>query len=346
MRRIILLILIIAIICIPVSAMEFHAPSAPDIADPYMPVSTSSFAKDLWYIVKRAVSELNPHISDAIEICVRIMVTIMLISILENFSGVSAKTVSLAGVIAISTTLLTPSGALVRLGVETVESISEYGKLLIPTMTAALAAEGATVTSTALYTGTVLFNTVLTVAITKLLIPMLYAFIALSIAKVALGENVLTNLQAFVKWLITWTLKISIYLFTGYLGITGVISGSVDAAAVKAAKLTISGAIPVVGNIISDASETILVNAGIMKNAAGTYGLLAIIATCIGPFLQIGVQYLSLRITAVVSGVFGCKQAVSLVECFSTAMGFLVAMTGTVCLLLLISTVCFMKGVG
>ena len=346
MRRIILLIIIIATLCIPVSAMEFSPPSAPDAAERYMPESTSSFAKDLWYIIKRAIAELNPHISDAAGVCVTIIVIVMLISILGNLSGKSAKTVSLAGVIAIGSALLAPSGSLIKLGVETVEALSEYGKLLLPVMTAALAAEGGAATSTALYTGTVLFNSILTVAITKLLIPMLYAFIALSIAKAALNEQVLQNLHGFLKWLITWILKISIYLFTGYLGITGVISGSVDAAAVKAAKLAISGSIPVVGNIISDASETILVSAGIMKNAAGTYGMLAILATWIGPFLQIGVQYLTLKITAAVSGVFGCKQAVSLVESFSGAMGFLVAMTGTICLLLLISTVCFMKGLG
>ena len=346
MKKLILVIPIIALLCIPVSAMEFSPPSAPDTAERYMPEAISSFSKDMWYIVKRAIAEFNPYVSDAAGICVTIIVIVMLISIMRNLSGLSAKSVSLAGIIAISTALLAPSGSLIRLGVETVEAISEYGKLLLPVMTAALAAEGGTATSTALYAGTVLFNSVLTVAITKLLIPMLYAFIALSIAKAALNEQVLKNLHEFVKWLITWTLKISIYLFTGYLGITGVISGSVDAAAVKAAKLAISGTIPVVGNIISDASETILVSAGIMKNATGTYGMLAILATWIGPFLQIGVQYLVLKITAAVSGVFGCKQAVLLVESFSVAMGFLVAMTGTVCLLLLISTVCFMKGFG
>ena len=346
MKRIIVIILLITQICIPVSAMNFEAPTAPDAAEQYMPAATSSFANDLWYIIKRAFLGLYPHISEAVKVCVMITVTVMLISILNNYSSVSSKTISLVGVIAISTMLLETSGALVNLGIETVEAISEYGKLLIPTMTAALAAEGATATSTALYTGTVLFNSVLTVAITKLLIPMLYAFIALSIAMVAINEDVLKNLQAFAKWLITWTLKISIYIFTGYLGITGVIGGSVDATALKATKLAMSGTIPVVGNIISDAAEAVLVSAGVMKNAAGTYGLLAILASCIGPVLQIGVQYLCLKITAAVSGVFGCKQAVSLVESFSVAMGFLVAMTGTICLLFLISTVAFMKGVG
>ena len=50
--------------------------------------------------------------------------------------------------------------------------------------------------------------------------------------------------------------------FVGYLTASGAIAGSVDAAAVKTAKLAISRAIPVVGGILADASETVLAGAG------------------------------------------------------------------------------------
>lgn len=346
MRRIILLILIITTLAAPVAGLEFSAPDAPNEAKTYLLETSGAFWQDVWYIAKKAISILNPSISEAAGICVSVLVLVMLVSLLNGFSGLSTRTVELTGTIAISALLLSPSNALIRMGIQTVESISEYGKLLLPVMTAALAAEGGTITSTALYTGTVLFNSLLTTGICKILIPILYAFLAISIAKSAIDEQVLTNLQSFLKWLVTWTLKIAIYLFTGYLTITGVVSGSADASAVKAAKLAISGSVPVVGSIISDASEAILVSAGVMKNAVGSYGLLAILATWIGPFMQIGIQYLTLKITVAVSGIFGCKRIVGLIDSFCVAMGFVVAMTGTICLLLLISTVCFMKGVG
>ena len=144
----------------------------------------------------------------------------------------------------------------------------------------------------------------------------------------------------------TWFLKIILYIFTGYMGITGVVSGTVDAAAVKATKLTISGMVPVVGGILSDASEAVIVGAGVMKSAAGVYGLLAMIAIWISPFLQIGLQYLLLKATAAVCAAFGEKRVTELVQCFSSAMGLLLAMTAVVCVLLMISTVCFMKGAG
>ena len=152
-------------------------------------------------------------------------------------------------------------------------------------------------------------------------------------------------MQKFLKWLMTWSLKTILYVFTGYLGITGVVNGSADALAVKAAKIAISGAVPVVGSLISDASETILVSAGIMKNAAGIYGIFATLSILMGPFLRVGAQYLMLKLTAGLSSVFGVKEASGLIEDFSGAMGFLFAITGTICILLFLSTVCFMKGV-
>ena len=124
------------------------------------------------------------------------------------------------------------------------------------------------------------------------------------------------------------------------------VSGGTDAAALKAAKLTISGFVPVVGGILSDASEAVLVGAGIVKNAAGIYGVLAVMALFIGPFIKIGTHYLLLKATGTIGAIIGTKNSVSVIDLFSTAMGLILAMTGSVCLLLLISTVCFIKGVG
>jgi len=65
-----------------------------------------------------------------------------------------------------------------------------------------------------------------------------------------------------------------------------------------------------------------------------------------GPFLRLGAHYLMLKLTAVVCQVFADKQHAQLVDDFCSSMGLLLAMTGSVCLLLMISVVCFLRGVG
>lgn len=345
MKKVLLMMILVSILILPVSAMEFEAPDAPKSAKELMPDENSGFTRDLIYVIKAALEKTVPNVTEACRICLSIIAVTLLVSVLHTFSGNSKKVVTLAGTLAIGILLLQPAGSLVNLGAETVNELTEYNKLLLPVMAAALAAQGGANTSAALYMGTAALHTVLTSVISKLIIPMMYIYICLCIASSAIQEQMLKKLRGLCKWLITWCLKITLYIFTGYMGITGVVSGTTDAAAVKAAKLTINGAVPVVGNILSDASEAILVSAGVMKNAAGIYGLIAIIAILIGPFLKIAIQYLLLKLTDAICGTFGSKELSGLVQDFSGAMGLILAMTGTVSLLLLISVVCFMKGV-
>lgn len=345
MRRLILIIIIVFTITIPVNAMEFTAPQVPDSGKALLPDEPETFGQGLWKVFTEGIKLVQPALTEAAGVCLSLIAAVLLISLVQGMPGASQRVVHLVGALTIAALLLRPSNSLIKLGTQTVTELSEYGKLLLPVMTAALAAQGGTTASAALYTGTALFDALLCSLISSVIVPMIYMFLSLSAANSAVGEGTLAKLRDFIKWLMTWSLKIVLYVFTGYMSITGVVSGTADAAAVKAAKLTISGVVPVVGSILSDASETILVGAGVMKSAVGVYGLLAILAVWIGPFVKIGVQYLLLKITCAVCGVFGSKQSVKLIQDFSGAMGMLLAMTGTVCLLLLISTVCLMKGV-
>lgn len=325
--------------------MNYTPPEVPQQAQRFFPENTESFADGLWEILKRAVSYLSPNLAQAAETCLYIFGIILMILLLDTLSEKTKPIHKLIGTVAISITLLQPTGTMINLGIDTVRQLSDYGKLLLPVMTGALAAEGGVTASAALYAGTVVFDTVLTSLLSNLVIPLIYVFLVLGIVESAIENDFLREMHKFIKWLITWILKISIYIFTGYISITGVVSGTVDASAVKATKLAISGVVPVVGNIISDASETILISAGLVKNSVGIFGLLAILALWVGPFLQIGAQYILLKLTAGLSASFGDKAMVNLVKNIAGTMGFLLAATGTMCLMLLISTVCFMRGI-
>lgn len=345
MRKIILLFIVALMLPIRVSAMEFIPPDTPSSAEKYMPEETESFGQGLWEIVKDAIELLQPTIVEAAGVCTALIGTVLLLSLTEHISDTSGKAVTLVGAVVISTILFDASNTLIHLGIDTINEISDYGRLLLPVMTGALAAEGGVSSSAALYTGTAVFDSILSSCISGLFAPLIYIYLCLAVANTATQEDMLGKMRDFAKWLVTWGLKIILYVFTGYMGITGVVSGKADAAALKATKLTISGMVPVVGGILSDASETVLVSASIMKNAVGVYGLLVAAAIWIEPFLQIGVQYLLLKTTAAVCEMFGNKRIVGLIKHFSAAMGLLLAMTGTVCLMLLVSVICFMKGV-
>lgn len=345
MRKLTILLIMLFTFSFPVSASELTAPVPPENAQDLMPVEQNSFGEDLWYVIRSAFDALAPEITACCGICLGISAVVLLTTVFESLPGNSKNTAELVCTIAIGTMVFKTANGLILDGANTVRQLSDYGKLLLPVMATATAAQGGITTSTALYTGTAVFDALLSGLITNILIPLIYVYLALAVANSALGETLLHKLLELVKWLSSWSLKTILYIFTGYITITGILSGTADQSALKAAKLTISGMVPVVGGILSDASEAILVGAGAVKNTVGIYGLLAVLAITIGPFLKIGIQYLLLKLTAAVCAVFGSKRSSELIGDLSTAMGLLLAMTGTVCLLFLISMVCFMKGV-
>lgn len=346
MSKILLVVILIFSLAIPASAAELTAPTVPQSGAEVMPEKTDSFGDGLLKLLENALGQLQPDLKEASRVSLGVVAAVMMVSLLQSFSGSVKTAAEFAGTTAIAAGLLLSANSLIRLAAETITEISEYGKLLLPVMTAAMAAQGGVSSSAALYTGTALFDAVLSSLISRLLVPMVYLFLALAAANSAMGEDLLKQMRNVAKGLISWCLKILLTVFTTYIAITGVVSGTTDAAALKATKVTISSVVPVVGGILSDASEAVLVSAGLMKNTAGIYGILAVLAVFLSPFLKIGVQYLILKLTAALCALFGAKRLTELIFDFSTAMGLLLAMTGSECLLLLISTVCFLKGVG
>lgn len=345
-RRIFLVVVLVLALSTGVGALEITAPTVPKSGAEWMPKDTQSFGDAVMELVTDALGHLRPDLREAAVSCTGVLAGVMALALLGAFPGHKPGTVELVGSLVVGGLLLRSADSLITLAADTVGELSQYGRLLLPVMTAALAAQGGITTSGALYTGTAVFDAILSALISNLLVPMTYLFLALAVGCGALGETMLKKLRDSIRGLSVWCLKTILYVYTGYISITGVISGTTDAGVLKAAKITISGMVPVVGSILSDASEAVLVSAGAVKNAAGIYGMVAILAVWIGPFLKIGVHYLILKALGTVCGAFGIKSVTDLIGDFAAAMGLLLAMTGAVCLMLMISTVCFMKGVG
>ena len=195
MSKLILAVALVFALAIPASAVEFTAPQVPEKGAELMPEDTGSFAAGLTELLRDAVLGLRPDLKEASKVSLGVIAAVMMVSLLQSFSG-SVKTVAnLVGATAIAAGLLLSANSLIRLGSQTVTEISEYGKLLLPVMTAAMAAQGGAASSTALYAGTAVFDSVLSSLISRILGPMVYLFLALSAANGAIGENILGKLR-------------------------------------------------------------------------------------------------------------------------------------------------------
>ena len=350
MRKWMMMLLILGLLTVPVLGAEAEAEAVlegvPQEAQAFLPQEDRGFLNGVLEVVRKALLAVTPGLPQAAAACAGVLAAAILCALFRaGDEGLRTPTADILGAVAIASLLLQPTDAMIQSGLETVQAISDYGKLLLPVMSAALVASGGTTTASALYMGTAMFDSLLTGLLAGLLGPLMYLFLSLSLASAAIGNKLLGRLRDFFKTLITWALKLVLSLFTGYMAITGVISGTADAAAVKVTKMAISGAVPVVGGMLSNATETVLAGAAAVRSTAGVLGLLAILAITAAPFLKLGFQYLLLKLTAALCGVVGSENHTALTESFAQAMGLLLATTGTCCLIQLISTVCFMKGV-
>lgn len=306
---------------------------------------------DFWdkckLLLYEALTGSDNSLRDALRLCAILLGVATLCSIVKMSSTEEASpATTIVGALGICAACIGTFQSMISLASDTVQQMTDYSACFLPVMASACAMCGGMTSSSAIYAGTVLFAQVLMQLISKILIPMVYFYLAIATAESALSSITLKELREFVGWLVSKSLRIILYVFTGYMTLTGIISGTTDAAAVKATKAAMSGMVPVVGGIMSDASDTLLTSASILKNSVGVFGMLAVIAICLLPFLRVGMQYLMLKITAAVSGTVGMKPHVELIKNFSGAMGYLLAMNGACGLMMLISSVCFLKVVG
>jgi len=67
-----------------VLSMNFTAPSAPSQAELYLPEDTENFADGLLHILKTALSQISPDLTNAAQICLSLVAIVLLICLLLN----------------------------------------------------------------------------------------------------------------------------------------------------------------------------------------------------------------------------------------------------------------------
>ena len=257
------------------------------------------------------------------------------------------EAITLAAVLAITAVAVGDVHSLLSLGEEAIYNMETLGDVLLPAVSMATAASGSPAMAVVKHGATILFSDFLLRLIHSLLIPLCYAFVAANVAWAALANEGLKRLAGFLKWLITMVLSVVLLVFVGYLNLSGVISGGADAATVKAAKFTLSNLVPVVGGVISDTAETLLAGAAILRNAAGVFGMLAVLGICVAPFLNLGAHYLLYKGTAALAATAaGSGRLTGLIEALGTAFGLILAMTASCAVLLTVAMVSAVSAVG
>lgn len=253
---------------------------------------------------------------------------------------------SLIGILAIAGVCIGNVNSLFGLVTSTLAQTETFSKALLPTLTAAMAAAGTPTSAIVKNSAIVLFSDVLITIINRVLLPCTYAYLALITANAALGNDTLKQLSNLIKSGISGTLKLLLTLFTAYITISGTISGTSDVLLEKSTKLALSGAVPVVGGIIAEASQTVLAGAGILKNSIGVFGLIMVLGITVSPIIRIGLNFFAIKLAAAVAAPASPAGITKYIESLSDVFALMLGMTAASALVLLIGIVsCMQTGV-
>lgn len=255
---------------------------------------------------------------------------------LEEYIGIAAC-------VAAAYSLVGSMNGIVSSASTALNQLSDYSKAAMPAVFAASAACGAVVSSPVKYAAVCLAVDVLMSAAQKLVIPLVYCYLAIAITGSISPNSILRAAARTVKWLATTVMTGITIAFSAYIGITGLIAGSTDATAVKTAKTVISTSLPVVGGIISDAASVVLSAASMIKNSAGAFCLVVVCAMCIAPFASISVKMFLFRISAAIAEMMPGGRLSALLNDIGTAMSLLLGLVGCCGIMLFISFMAAIK---
>ena len=220
---------------------------------------------------------------------------------------------------------------------DTLQTVSDYSRAVLPAVYTAAAVSGAVVSAGASYAAVLLGLNILMEMLRRLAVPMIYAYLALGISRSIYPNAILNTVIGAIKWAAATGITLLTTGISAYIGMTGALTGPADAAAIKGAKLVISNTLPLVGGILSDAASVVLSSAAVIKNAAGVFALIGICAMCLTPFIAIGVKMLLFRLCAAVASALEGKRLAVLLGDLSNAFGMMLGVMGCLTIMLFVS---------
>ena len=277
---------------------------------------------------------------------ISVVIVAVLCSILSLFGGErTPEPVILCGCAAITILCVSGTTSYISLGTRTIDDISAFSKILLPAMCTVSAACGEISSAAVRYAASAMFMDVFIALAQNLIVPFIYAYLAVSIASAAFDNQSLGSIAKLLKWVSTSLMTLLSLGFTAYIGVSSAVASGGDKLASKIAKTTISTALPVVGGIISDAASSVVAGAEIVKNTLGAFGMIAVLSLCISPIVIIGLNYLAFKAAGAFTSSLKLPQIAALTQSIGTAFGMLLGLVGCCGVMMFISLISCMRAV-
>lgn len=136
--------------------------------------------------------------------------------------------------------------------------------------------------------------------------------------------------------------------FMGLMTLEGLLASGRGGTASRAAHYALESLVPIIGGEVSEAMETLLASARLVKSAVGVTGMLSLILASAGPLSRIGAAALAAKLAGAVAGMAGEARVAKVAEQFGDALSLLLALclAAVLMVLMLAGGILSLKGAG
>lgn len=181
---------------------------------------------------------------------------------------------------------------------DTIDLIVTFMQSLLPILITLLLSVGG-ITSFSLLQPVVYTSlTVITTFIKTVVIPMVIFSSILSIISNISDKVRISKLASLIRGTAIALLGIILTVFTGIISIQGLASASMDGVMAKTAKFTVDNFIPIIGDFLSEAFDTVIGCTLMVKNGISIIGLIILVFIVLLPVIKILAIFLSYKLSA------------------------------------------------
>ena len=225
---------------------------------------------------------------------------------------------------------------------QTLKSGSEFMLCYVPVFAGISAAAGNAASSLS-YNAIVLLIAEISVNIASdMLMPVISVCMAMNIIDAVNPTFSLSSVTGLMKKMTTLLLGFGMTVFTGLLSIQSIVGASADTLGVKAAKFVVSNFVPVVGSAVADAYSTMRSGLGLLRGAAGAFGIIALCVTLLPPVLETLCLYLAMTAGEAAAEMFGVKELGTFFKGTASVLSLTAAVLACFGVMFVISTVILM----
>ena len=233
-----------------------------------------------------------------------------------------------------------------------IDCISKTGKTIfdcsnflisfVPVLSGVMTAGGQIVTATSYQVFLFWAAELVSVIVSRTLVPFLGIYLAIAITSSMNTEFRLDKIADSLKSFICWSLGGLLTVFVGILSIQGIVASSADTVSLKATKFLISSVVPVVGGALSDALGSVQSCVKLLKTSVGAYGIIIAVMTFL-PLLIESISWLLVtKISQVVAEFLGVGGVTPVLKATSSVLGIILAIILCFMMLIIITTTIMM----